>query len=134
MILELFTRFATSCPGNMPLGFPTWYKYLNGVNTDVLDYSYSPPVKIGSVCTPQLGSINDVWLIVAAAVEILLRVATLVAIGFIVWGGIQFVMSQGEPDKAKKARDTTINAVIGLVISVVAATVVSFAAGKFTTP
>ena len=49
----------------------------------------------------------------------------------VIYGGIEFIMSQGEPDKANKARGTVINALIGLVIAVAAATLVTFIAGRF---
>ena len=127
-MMDFLYRFAASCGGGSFLGFPTWYKYLPGVTETAKD---GAGVDIGTVCTPKIQSINDVWLIVAAIVEILLRVAALAAIALIVWGGIQFVMSQGEPDKAAKARHTVINAVVGLVIAVTATVLVTFVAGQF---
>ncbi len=127
-MMDFLYRFAASCGGGNLLGFPSWYKYLPGTTEMAKDGS---GVDIGTVCTPKIQSINDVWLIVAAVVEILLRVAALAAIALIVWGGIQFVMSQGEPDKAAKARSTVINAIVGLVIAVTATVLVSFVAGQF---
>jgi hypothetical protein len=82
-------------------------------------------------CTPKINGINDVWLILAAIVELLLRVAALAALVFVIWGAIQFITSQGEPDRTSKAQSTIINALIGLVISVGAASVVAYVAGKF---
>lgn len=105
-------------------GFPTWYKYLDQQT------SFDPTSGV-DVCSAKLNGIQDVWLVVAAAIEILLRVATLIAIGFIIYGGVQYVLSQGAPDKAKVAQQTVINAIIGLTLSVVAAAVVSFVAGRF---
>lgn len=115
MPISLLTNFAAACTKPNFLGFPTWYEYLK-LNTD---------------CTPALGNIADIWLIVAAVIEILLRVAALVAIIMVIYGGIEFITSQGEPEKSNKARGTVINALIGLVIAVVAATVVTFIAGSF---
>lgn len=97
------------------LGFPPWYKYLPGAD----------------VCQPEMRSIMDIWLIGAAILEILLRVASIAALVYVVWGGIEFITSQGEPDKTAKARHTVINALIGLVISIGAASIVSFVAGRF---
>ncbi len=110
----LLTQFAVSCQKTF-LGFPSWYKYLQGA----------------SACDPSIQSLSDVWLVVAALIEILLRIASIGAIVLVVWGGIDFVTSQGEPDKTTKARHTVINALIGLVISVGAAAMVSFVAGRF---
>lgn len=115
MINSLISNFAVVCTKPNFLGFPTWYEYLK-LNTD---------------CNPMLGSIADIWLIVAAVIEILLRLAALIAIVMIIYGGIEFITSQGEPEKSNKARGTVINALVGLVIAVVAATVVTFIAGSF---
>jgi ABC-type Fe3+ transport system permease subunit len=101
--------------GSSFLGFPTWYEFLP-LNADK---------------TPELTSISDVWLIVAAVIDILLRVAAIVAIVIVIYGGIQFITSGGDPQKASSARTTITNAIIGLVIAVTAATLVTFVAGRF---
>jgi ABC-type Fe3+ transport system permease subunit len=119
MFTDLLSRFAASCPGGDFFGLPKWYKYLPG-QTD-------PNT---GLCSPQLGSLNDVWLIVAAIVELLLRLAALVALGFVVWGGIQYLMSQGEPDKTTKARHTIINALVGLGVAVLSTAIIGYVAGK----
>jgi hypothetical protein len=124
MINTLLTRFAgatTPCTtdGGGFFGIPHWYKYLPGVTDPT------------GACIPRIQSINDLWLIAAGVIDILLRIAVLLAIGFIVWAGIKFITSQGEPDKTKQARDIILDAIIGLAIAIVAATLVSFVAGKF---
>ncbi len=63
-----------------------------------------------------------------ALVEIMLRIAGLVAVGFVIYGGFRFIVSQGEPENAKAARETIMNAIIGLIITIVAAAVVNFVA------
>ncbi len=129
MIFNLFTRFAQEvqqCPGGDFFGLPKWYKYLHGVITP------EPSLGVGgTVCTPKITGLNDVWLIVAAVIEILLRIAVLVAIAFVLYGGVRFISSQGQPEQTSKARQTVIDALIGLVIAVGAATFVSFLAGRF---
>jgi len=116
-----FQHFAPACDlgGGSFLGFPHWYEFLPGVTDS------------NHVCIPKISAIGDIWLIVAAIVDILLRVGALAAVGFIIYGGIQFVTAQGEPDKATQARKTIVNALAGLVISIAAATVVTFVAGSF---
>lgn len=107
--------------GGTFFGFPTWYKYLPG------DY-------VAGKCTPTIDLINHPIQIAAiglALLEILLRVAVLVAIGFVVSGGVQYMTSQGEPDKTRRARGTIINALIGMVIAVGAITLVTFLGGQF---
>lgn len=109
--------FAANCKvATNFLSFPTWYKYLPTTGSD---------------CTPVLSSIKDFWLIAAALLEIVLRVGVMLSIGFIIWGGIRILTSQGDPNTIKESRETILNAVIGLVITVIATASVSFIAGKF---
>ena len=126
MIQELFYRFATSqaCPGGDFFGLPKWYIYLQCKTT-------TNSTTGATIQIPQINGLSDIWLIVAAIVELLLRVAAIAAFAMIVYGGVQLITSQGNPDSAAKARGTLINAIIGLAISVLAATLVTFIAGRF---
>lgn len=125
----IITRFFSDVTASVPtdcqfpkenifFGFPRWYKYLHGIQET-------------SGCTPKITSLGDVWLILAAVIEMLLRVAALAAIVFVVIGGVKYITSQGQPDQTAQAKNTIINALIGLVISVGAAAIVSFIAGRF---
>lgn len=69
---------------------------------------------------------SDFLPVALAIVDNLLRVAAMVAVVFVIVGGINFMTSQGESDKTKRARETVINALIGLAIAMVAAAVISF--------
>jgi ABC-type Fe3+ transport system permease subunit len=112
-----FSSVANTCSGYKTssfLLFPTWYEYL----------------KPNSNCQPTITSLNDIWLIVAAIIDILLRVAAILAVGFIIYGGIKYTTSQGSPEQTNSAKNTILNAVIGLVIAVVASVVVSFIANS----
>ncbi len=107
--------FASSCAGGKFFSFPTWYQYLD-------------QVKGVSPCAPKISNINDVWLIVAAIIEILLRVAAIAAVAMVVYGGIIYTTSQGEPDKTGQAKNTIVNALVGLAVSISAAAIISFIA------
>lgn len=125
LMLLVGTTHAAPCqPGGSFLGLPTWYKYLEGQQVD-------DEATGASNCQPTLQGANDIWKVVAAVLEMLLRVASLVAIGFVVYGGITYIVSQGSPDKTKEALKTIISALVGLVISIIAAAVVGFIAGRF---
>ncbi len=118
---------ASGCDDNADndfLGFPKWYKYLG-------QQPVEDAVSGATICNAKLNGIQDIWLVVAAVIELLLRVSSLIAIGFIIFGGVSYVISQGAPDKTKKAQTTIMNAVIGLVISIIATAAVSFVAGRF---
>ncbi len=115
---NLLTRFAVTCDlqpgsGGSFLGFPTWYKYLDGE-------------KVAGKCSVAFAFPDGIGLILLAVVEILLRIAALVAVGFVIYGGFQYILSQGEPDRARAARGTIINALIGVVIALIATVVVTY--------
>lgn len=56
----------------------------------------------------------------------IIAVSGLVAVVFVIVGGIQYMTSAGDPGKTKKAKDTILYAVIGLVICVLAFAIVNF--------
>jgi len=117
--LHLFADAASkaACSKHTFFVFDPWWKYLdvtrnNGVCDVVFDFPY------------------DLTLVALAILDMLLRLAGLIAVGYIVYGGIQYVTSQGEPDGIKNAQNTIFNALIGLVITLVAASVISFIGNK----
>lgn len=123
-LVNFLTQFAAPCAGGSFLGFPKWYKYLNG-------HTIAEGLPGAGSCAPKITNVNDIWLIVAAFVEILLRIGGLLAIGYVIYGGVQYIMSQGDPGKTNQARSTIISALVGLVIAVGATTMVTFVAGRF---
>lgn len=50
-------------------------------------------------------------------------VAGLVAVAFIIFGGIKYVTSQGDPGKARSATQTIVYAVVGLIVVLMAAAI-----------
>jgi FtsH-binding integral membrane protein len=65
-------------------------------------------------------------------IEILLRVAGIFAVVFIMYGGFQYLTSQAEPDKVNKAKHTIINALVGLIIAILASVIINFIARSIT--
>lgn len=119
-ITHFLSLQAASCAGGGGLlAFPHWYEYLPSAQDSLNN------------CIPQITALTDIWLIVAALIDILLRLASILAVGIIIYGGVQFIMSQGEPDKTAKARDTIFNALIGLAICVASTFLVGFLAQRF---
>ena len=49
-----------------------------------------------------------------------------VAVAFIIFGGIQYTTSAGDPGKVKKAKDTILYGIIGLVVAMLAYAIVNF--------
>lgn len=111
------SRFSATCSGGSFFGFPKWYKYLDG--------------QLDSVgCVPKLTGLSDIWLIGLAVLEMLLRLAAMAAIVYVIYGGIRFMTSRGNPDKLTSARIAVQDALIGLVITIVAIAIVSYFAGR----
>lgn len=60
----------------------------------------------------EAGTRERVWLVATGAISLW----ALLAVGAIVWAGIQYTKSFGDDEKLKKAKSTGIYAVIGLVL------------------
>lgn len=104
--------------GSSFFGFPTWYRYLK-------------PQFSNGECVLDVNIPDDIGRIGLAVVEIMLRAGGLIAIGFAIYGGFKYIISQGEPDKTKSARHTIQNAIIGILITTIATGVVAFIGREF---
>ncbi len=115
--LSLFA--AVKCPEREFFNIPVWYRYLNDGRR--MDYS-------SGTCnfTDQFKFPTDLSLIVLGILDIALHIAGLVAVGFVIYGAIKFITSQGDPEGSKRARQTIINALIGLVIALFSSAFVAF--------
>lgn len=107
------------------LGLEPWYQYIQdkigpAPDCDITNFNIFPTS----------GNPSDVPLILAAVVDDLLRVAGLIAFFFVIYGGIKFMTSEGNPEHTASARSTVINALVGLVICIVAASLVNFVGTK----
>lgn len=120
---SIFSAVDAACQRGF-FGFPTWYKYLDVQQVEI--GAKGSGEKITSCQVVDFKVPDDIVLIIMAILDILLRLGGLVALGFIIYGAIQYVTSQGEPDAAKKAQSTIINALIGMVICILAASIVAF--------
>ena len=115
-ILLSLKVFADSGCSHGFFGFPTWYEYLNftsnGNSCNVSNFVFWPP--------------TDFLLIALAILDILLYVAGMVAVVFVIYGGVKYILSQGNPENTKKAWGTILNSLIGLVIAILSTTIVNF--------
>jgi TRAP-type C4-dicarboxylate transport system permease small subunit len=116
-------QLAAPAPCTVPtfFGLSPWYKYLEIGRNAV------------GVCEPKVEFIvggnldlTVITLVTLGILDILLRVAGLVAVGFIIYGGVLYVSSEGKSEKAKQALSTIINSLVGLGITIVAASTVAF--------
>ena len=120
MWTSVFLFFADTCSVKTFFGIPPWYKYLVGSGRMASN-------KVTGACE-LVGKLqwSDFSLIALALLDMALRVAGLVAIIFIIYGGFQYITSDGQPDKTKDAQTTIINALVGLGIALFATAMVSF--------
>jgi quinol-cytochrome oxidoreductase complex cytochrome b subunit len=105
-------------------GLKPWYAYLPtttnssptfDINCNIVDFEI-----LGN------GANSGLLPVALVLVDDLARIAAIIAVIFVIIGGIQYVTSQGEPDRTRSAKDSIINALIGLVIAMVAASLVSY--------
>jgi hypothetical protein len=113
MLHSLLTRLACLDPSINTV--PTWYKYLDGE-------------EFGGRCSPIISIPESIIPILMAIFEILLYIGGVVAVVFVIYGGIQYIISQGEPDRIRGARTTIINALVGLVIVILSTAIVNLIA------
>ena len=74
------------------------------------------------------GQVNG---IIKTIVEVLLMAVGAISIIMIVIGGILFALSSGDAQKAAKARNTVLYAVVGLAVSLFASAIVNFVFNRF---
>ena len=101
------------CSSGSFLGLPTWYKYLPAPTPDE-----------SGGCNVDFNAETDIPKVVFALIEILTTLLGVIAVAMVVWGAFQYITSQGEPEATKHARQTIINALIGVGIAVSATAIV----------
>ncbi len=68
---------------------------------------------------------------VGNAVTALMVLASLVALGFLIYGGVKWIMSEGDKTRVEEARNTIVGAVIGLVVVFLSYLILSIILGVF---
>ncbi len=71
-----------------------------------------------------VGSVNTATEIIIRIVEILLAIAGLVAVIFLIVGGFRYITAGGNEETAESAKKTITNAIIGIVIIILAFVIV----------
>ncbi len=91
---------------------------------DVCNTSAPEEVKKAAGCS---GSGPTLPTVITNILNAIILVAGLVAVVFIIIGGINYMTSSGDPGKTKKAKDTILYALIGLIICALAFAIVNWA-------
>ncbi|HET9946533.1 MAG TPA: hypothetical protein VFQ63_00570 [Patescibacteria group bacterium] len=66
-----------------------------------------------ALCNLTAGNLQNV---IGPAITFVFVLATLVALGYLIWGGLKWIMSQGDKNGVETARNHIIAAIIGLVL------------------
>ena len=81
-------------------------------------------IKAASGCSS--GSTDELPNVIQGIANAIILVAGVIAVVFIIYGGIQYMTSAGDSSKTKKAKDTILYAAIGLIICALAFAIVNF--------
>ncbi|MBX4189920.1 pilin [Candidatus Parcubacteria bacterium] len=66
------------------------------------------------------------------AARFLITISIVIAVIMIVWGGIQYMISRGDPAKAKSAKDIIKNGIIGAAVVLAVGVILQTVAGLVT--
>ena len=99
----------TNCSSVTFFGLDPWYSALTCTNGEIDQSNFQ-----GSNLT------SSIIRIIGVVVKDALFLAGFVAVGFVMYGGFLMVTSSGNPTAVVKAKKTISNALIGLVISILA--------------
>lgn len=73
----------------------------------------------------------DVYLVINELIAYAIILAGFLSIVFMLWGGIQYIVSGGKEDKVKAATGTIRNAIIGLIITILSVSAINLVSGVF---
>lgn len=104
------SAYADAACENRILGIPPWYRGLTGPSPDCNIVS---PDDVGGLSA-------FIWKIVLNVLEMAIVATAYVASFFILYGGFLYITGGALPAQLEKARNTILNAVIGLVICLAA--------------
>jgi predicted membrane protein len=126
LLVTVMTVFAIATPalaacGDPVLGIPPWHRGL----TDAATCEIKP---IGEQAG-QTSLTKFIWTVALNIVQTLLVVVAYVTIFFIIKGGFNYMTSMGESSSMANAKTTIKNAVIGLIVALLSASIVNAITG-----
>lgn len=87
--------------------------FLNPVAAFADSIETCPPGQFAALCTITSGNFGT---LVGKVVTILFILAAVVALIFLIWGGIKWIISGGDKSGVEAARNTIVAAVVGLIV------------------
>lgn len=110
--------------GTRLFSIPAWYRGLTDKNCNIKKIDQKGGGE--SVKIEQF-----VWTVIGNIMDGLFRIVGVVAVGYIMWAGFQYMIAAGDSGKMAAAKTTITNAVIGLIVALVASAIVQFVMGVF---
>jgi len=109
---------ADNCNHGGFLGFPSWYRGLTDNKCDI-----KSPASAG-------GLSSIIWRIGLNVLEMAVVAAAYLSGFYFIYGGWLFIISQGKPETAAKARSIMMMALLGLILTISAVTLMNFVVDK----
>lgn len=75
---------------------------------------------------------DNLMLTLNKIINIVIGVIGFAAVAMTIYGGVQYTTSAGDPGKVKKAKDTIMYGIVGLVIAILAFAIVNFVLSSLT--
>jgi glycerol uptake facilitator-like aquaporin len=88
------------------------------------DSNVPEDVRAASGCS--VGNVKNISDVVSGILNGVIGMLGLVAVAFIIVGGVNYMTSAGDPGKTKKAKDTILYACIGLIVCALAFAITNF--------
>lgn len=97
----------------------------------LISYLLSAPVAFAQIkVTPITGLYQNVGDFINAAIRLAFIIGLILVLFMLVWGSVQWIMSGGDKDAVKAARERIIHALVGLAILAISFALVTLA-GQF---
>lgn len=118
------TTYAGACKGANIVGIPAWYDSLCTGDGKTIQ---SPKTLASGNDKTGVGKFATI--IGMNIVTILLYIVGYVSLAFVIWGGFKYIISGDSSNGTSAAKTTILNAIIGLVLSIMSIAIVKFIAG-----
>ena len=118
---------ACASDGAQLFSIPAWYRGLTKEGScEIKTISNKDDAGANSVTIQSF-----VWTVIGNVFDAIMRIVGVVATGYIIWAGFQYMISAGDSGKMANAKTTLTNACIGLIIAIVASGIVQLVMGVF---
>jgi hypothetical protein len=87
--------------------------------------------QLSGVTDPLGGKFGTVGDIITALITSIFAIAAMLALLFLIWGGIRYMTARGDPKAMESARQTITSAIIGLLIVLLAGVIYTLIAAVF---